>query len=172
MKDLIEEYKKSLKTLRKIKENAPEEDRKILGSMESDLRYCLQWMTSARRPGNRRGVERLAAYQREKPFDPILIQQYFCGLGEDELTSFQNDPFHMIDKHNMISESDREKIDAALSTLTTLEREVYLMSRGHCLSYSEIAGMLGIAKGTVQKMIERSEKKIAKEKDSNLFLVG
>ncbi|WP_052807454.1 sigma factor-like helix-turn-helix DNA-binding protein [Risungbinella massiliensis] len=121
-------------------------------------------------------MERLAAYQREKPFDPILIQQYFYSLGEDEITSFKNVPYQMIDKdkekHNMVSEMDKERIEVALSTLITLEREVYLMSRGHCLSFSEIAGMLGVAKGTVQKMIERAEKKMAKHRSNSLSFIG
>jgi RNA polymerase sigma-70 factor (ECF subfamily) len=172
MQDLINEYKEALKKVRELKEGASEEDRKLLGSMESDLRYSLQWMKTSRRPGNRRGVERLAAYQREKPFDPILIQQYFYSLGKDEkLTCFQNDPHKMIDKekHNMVSKSDKIRIEVALSTLSPLEREVYLMSRGHCLSFSEISRMLGIAKGTVQKMIERAEKKIITEKGSKLL---
>lgn len=64
------------------------------------------------------------------------------------------------------------RVKEALSVLSQLEREVYVMSRGKCLSYAEIAGLLGVAKGTVQKMIERAEKKMAKQKETSLFLVG
>jgi hypothetical protein len=42
MQDLIKEYRKTPKLVRKLKENAPEEDKKILGGMDSDLRYCIQ----------------------------------------------------------------------------------------------------------------------------------
>lgn len=163
MQDLIKQYRKTLKLVRKLKENAPEEDKRILRNIDSDLRYCIQWMRTARRPGNRRGVERLAAYQREKSFDPILIQEYVYGLGKDQLSSRKYDPFNMIDeKHNMVSESDRERIEAALSILSPLEREVYLMSRGKCISYKNIGQMMGIKETTVASKIQRAEKKLAK----------
>lgn len=42
------------------------EDIKILTDMISDIPYSLEWMKKARRPGNRRGIQRLAAYQRER----------------------------------------------------------------------------------------------------------
>lgn len=165
MQDLIKEYRETLKLVRKLKEKAPVEDRRILASMDSDIRYCLQWMRTARRPGSRRGVERLAAYQREKSFDPILIQEYVYGLDKDERSCLRFDPYSLIDddeKHNMISESDRERIETALSILSPLEREVYLMSRGKCISYKNIGKMLGIKETTVANKIERAEKKLAR----------
>lgn len=54
------------------------------------------------------------------------------------------------------------KLDQALSRLTVREREVYVLSRGCSISYQEIATMLQVKKGTVQKMIERSERKLMK----------
>ena len=36
-------------------------------AMIRDCDYILEWMETGRRPGNKRGVERLAAYQREIP---------------------------------------------------------------------------------------------------------
>lgn len=163
MQDLIKEYKNSLKLVKELKERAAVEDRKILSSMESDLRYTLQWMKTARRPGSRRGIERLAAYQREKPFDPILIQQYFYSLNQEERINSQVDPFNMVDdKFNNISESDKKKVQEALSILSPLEREVYLMSRGRCIPYKNIGLMLGIKETTVANKIERAEKKLSK----------
>jgi RNA polymerase sigma factor (sigma-70 family) len=86
-------------------------------------------------------------------------------LDKDERASLKYDPFNMIDddeKHNVISESDRERIEAALSILSPLESEVYLMSRGKCISYKNIGKMLGIKETTVASKIERAEKKLAK----------
>lgn len=169
MKELIQQYKQSLAKVRLMYEQAPEEDKKIISGMISDLQYSLEWMQTARMPGNRRGVERLAAYQREKSFDPLIMQQYFRSMDDD--------PFTMIDRprENVTMEMDRFRIENALSVLTNREREVYLMSRGHCLSFEKIAGCLGITKSSVQTMIKRAEKKIAKQisqSQSPLSFVG
>lgn len=157
MKQLIMEYKESLSKVRvaknRVKIKVTEEQKEqysLLCSMERDLLWSIQWMETGRRPGNRRGVERLAAYQREQLFDPIWIQNYAYGLDQQEPMG------------NRITESDRERIDDALSLLSPLEREVYLMSRGRGISFSEIGMMLGIKKTTVASKIERAEKKLLK----------
>ncbi|MBN2910785.1 hypothetical protein JQC72_14890 [Polycladomyces sp. WAk] len=168
MQDLIKEYKETLRKIRKVKrgypsvnERSPEQDcdYKILCQMESDLLWSLEWMETGRCPGNRRGIERRAAYQRERPIDPIHFQRYAMQ------------PLYKQNKHTL-SDYDMWRVEEALSVLSNLERDVYIMSRGHCLSYAEIAGLLGVAKGTVQKMIERAEKKMARQKETSLFLVG
>lgn len=163
MQDLIEQYKESLAIVKKARENCLDKgEYELLTGMISDLEYAIEWMSTGRRPGNRRGVERLAAYQRERPIDPIHIQRYVMRAAYYD--AFEEKP--------AVTEWDIQRIEDALSTLTKLEREVYLMSRGHCLSYGEIANLIGLAKGTVQKLIERAEKKIAERKETSLFCVG
>lgn len=162
VQDLIRQYNKALYQVNKAKQTASEEELKILGSMASDLQYALEWMRTAKRPGNRRGIERRAAYQREKSFDPLLMQRYF----RSEETMYEWDEGQ---KEAAISEWDRIRIEDALSTLTEREKEVYLMSRGHCLSYEMIASYLEVSKGTVQTMIERAEKKIGRQIRESIF---
>jgi positive control factor len=162
MIDLIQQYSDALKQARKMYKTANEEDKKIISGMISDLVYALEWMKTSRMPGNRRGIERRAAYQREKPFDPLLMQKFFRS----------SDPVYKWDDHekeHVITEWDRQRIEDALSVLTKREREVYLMSRGYSLSYSEIANYLCISSSSVQTMIERAEKKIQKRKNESLF---
>jgi positive control factor len=162
MNDLVQEYKKSLKMARKMYDNAVEEDKKIIAGMISDLEFAIEWMTTGRRPGNRRGIERRAAYQREKSFDPLLMQKFFRS----------SEPVYEWDDHekeSVITSWDRERVEDALSVLTDREREVYLMSRGYCLTYSEIANYLCISSSSVQTMIERAEKKIKKRINESLF---
>ncbi|KQB91896.1 MULTISPECIES: sigma-70 family RNA polymerase sigma factor [Geobacillus] len=162
MQQLIKEYKQSLKVARKMYIKASEEDKKIIRGMISDLEFALEWMETGRRPGNRRGIERRAAYQREKPFDPLLMQKFFRS----------SEPIYEWDDHkreSVITEWDRQRIEDALSVLTKREREVYLMSRGYCLTYSEIANYLCISSSSVQTMIERAEKKIKKRINESLF---
>ena len=162
MHDLAQEYKQSLKTARKMYHNASEEDKKTIAGMISDLEFAIEWLETGRRPGNRRGVERRAAYQREKLFDPLLMQKYFRST----------EPTYEWDDHereSIITSWDRERIEDALSVLTDREREVYLMSRGYCLTYSEIANYLCISSSSVQTMIERAERKIKKRIKESLF---
>jgi positive control factor len=159
---LIYEYKQSLKAAREMYTNASEEDKKIISGMISDIEYAIEWMEKCRMPGNRRGIERRAAYQREKPFDPLMMQKYFRSSEQ----VYEWDDHEQEDK---LSDWDMQRIEDALSVLTEKEKEVYLMSRGHCLSYSQIANYLCISRGAVQKMIERAEKKIAERITESLF---
>lgn len=56
-----------------------------------------------------------------------------------------------------------------MSTLTSLEKEVYIMARVGYMSYQEIAKLLRIAKSSVQTMIGRAERKIKKQVQESLF---
>ncbi|MED5052687.1 sigma-70 family RNA polymerase sigma factor [Anoxybacillus rupiensis] len=162
MNNLIQQYKESLKVAKKMYRSATVEDKKVIAGMISDLEFAIEWMETSRMPGNRRGIERRAAYQREKPFDPLLMQKYFRS----------SEPTYEWDDHNkesVITEWDKQRIEDALSVLTDREREVYLMSRGYCLTYSEIANYLCISSSSVQTMIERAEKKIKKRINESLF---
>ena len=166
MQGLIEQYKAGLKGLNRMMIHASEEDLKHLKSMESDIRYALEWMRTGKRPGNRRGIERRAAYQREKPVDPLLMQRYFRNTDSD-VYSWDD---HL--QEDAIGYWDKIRIEDALSTLTEREKEIYLMSKGHGLSRSQIAKYLVVSKSTIQDAIERAEKKIQKQISSSLFQVG
>lgn len=163
MNELILSYKQALRDVRMMYKQASDEDKKTISGMVSDLEYALEWMQTAKCPGVRRGIERRAAYQREKSFDPLMMQRYFRSMDDD--------PYTMIDRpeESVISESDQYRIEDALSVLTDREKEVYLMSRGHCLSFEKIADMLRITKSSVQTMIERADKKIAQQISQSLF---
>ncbi|PCK15277.1 hypothetical protein CEY02_20870, partial [Bacillus pumilus] len=43
------------------------------------------------------------------------------------------------------------------------EKEIYITVVGHNLSFSKCAALHGVAKGTIQKNIERARKKIAQK---------
>lgn len=155
MDELIKKYRASLKVVRSLQIKADEHDRKLLSGMASDIQYAIEWMQIGHQPGLRRGVERRAAYQREIPIDPIKIQKYYVA--------------NVIGHSGSISEFDRQRIDYAMSRLTKLEKEIYLMARGQVLSHSEIASQIGVSVGTVKKVLDRADKKIANEVKINLF---
>jgi len=162
MKELIEEYRQALKDIRSLQQSASLEDNKLLGGMASDLQYALEWMQTGRRPGNKRGIERRAAYQRERSFDPLLMQKYFrCS---DDVYEWDKTP-----KEDTLSAVDKELIEDAMCTLTEREREIYLMSRGYCIPYSRIAYFLNVSESTIKNTIARAEKKIAERITVSLF---
>ncbi len=106
--------------------------------------------------------QRRVAYQREeKLFGSLLMQKYFRS-------SEQTYEWDDHEKESVITSWDRERVEDALSVLTEREKEVYLMSHGCCLTYSEIANYLCISH-RVQTMIERAEKKIKKRIKESLF---
>ncbi|WP_034757877.1 sigma factor-like helix-turn-helix DNA-binding protein [Rossellomorea vietnamensis] len=162
MERLLLSYKENLSKAKRMAKETSGRDKSLLDGMIRDLQFAIEWMETGRQPGNKRGVERLAAYQRERPFDPLLMQRFFRS--QEETYAWDKS-----ENESVISSAEQEMIDDALSVLTTKEKEVYLMSRGHCLSYSQIANYLCISSSSVQTMIERAEKKISKRRYNSLF---
>ncbi|MCM3800034.1 hypothetical protein M4A92_15675 [Caldibacillus thermoamylovorans] len=54
MQQLLREYKEALKETRKLKENAPEEDTKIINGMISNLEYIIKWLETGWPPKYKR----------------------------------------------------------------------------------------------------------------------
>lgn len=131
------------------------EDIAIIRSWKSNLEFCISWMKTGRRPGSTRGIERRAAYEREKSFDPMIMQRFFRS--EENIYSWDSET-----KEDVVSLFDKERIEEALSVLTDREREIYLMAKGNSLSYGKIAELLCIGKSTVSTNIYRAEKKMRK----------
>ena len=162
MQDLLKQYGSTLYTLEKAKGSLSEEDQAIVSGMISDIRFTIEWLRTGKRPGARRGIERRAAYQRERPADPLVIQRYVRSTADGHnWTDLQQE--------SCVTEWDRTRIEDALSVLTEREKEMYLMSRGNMLSFEQIANILVISKSTVQTTIERAEDKIAKQISQSLF---
>ncbi|GEB35887.1 hypothetical protein [Brevibacillus parabrevis] len=51
-------------------------ERQLIREMRGDVEWVIEWLESGRRPGNKRGIERRAAYQREKLMDLIRMQAF------------------------------------------------------------------------------------------------
>jgi RNA polymerase sigma-70 factor (ECF subfamily) len=157
MQDLIDGYQQTKRMLRALRTlNTDAAERGLLGGMISDCEYAIEWLESGRRPGNKRGVERRAGYQRERPIDPIRIQSYV-------MQSTAGSPAN-------ITDWERWQIDEALRTLTPLERACYEMAAGQGIGHGDIASMLGISRGNVSTLLGRAEEKIKINKISSLFL--
>jgi RNA polymerase sigma-70 factor (ECF subfamily) len=152
-------YRRTVRDLqRRLKElEEGDGDIKTIEEMISDCNYVIEWLHTGRRPGNRRGIERRAAYQREKLMDPVRMQAFVQR-------STAGSPSNL-------SEWQLYQIEDALSVLSPRERECYVLAHGECFSHSAIAAMLNIGKDSVTEYISRAQKKISRELENSLFLV-
>lgn len=123
----------------------------------SDVSFAIRWMHTGRRPGNKRGAERLAAYQRHKLVDPLVMQSFSNQYNSRSAST--------------LTEWQRTQLEDALCRLSPQERACYEMAHGQGFSFSYIAGLLGISKGTVESYVTRAQKKVSEDLESSLFLV-
>jgi positive control factor len=154
MRELIKEYKKTLRLVRKIHKRATRKsDREYLSSMINDLRFVIEWLETGRMPGNYRGIERRAAYEREIPVDPTKYNFDLYG------------PLWPNDGHEM-AEEDAETFDIyaneVLARLSEREREAWEMRYIGLLECREIAEIMGIHPEAVRSYIQRANRKLGK----------
>lgn len=152
MQDLIQQYKESLRKVRKAKETANEADRSILSGMESDLEFAIKWMKTGRMPGNHRGVESPHAYHREIPVDP---QRFPFEKYE---TPFEHHDGYV--RTGRLSEDEAEFFYSSLDALTEKQREVFLMYYQDWMSLEEIAEELEISRQAAHKSLEQARARI------------
>lgn len=148
-----ENYRRSAKMTQQLLARTHDKgERRTIGEMVGECEYAAEWLETGRRPGNRRGIERRAAYQRERPVDPLVMQAYIGNRSAGGAVQASS-----------VSDDDRQRIDNMLAKLTEKEREAYLMVRGDGLSYGEVAAILNIEKGSVQSRVEAAQEKIQKQ---------
>jgi RNA polymerase sigma-70 factor (ECF subfamily) len=186
MKELLRQYKTSLKDTRKMLSKIKKQislleqiytdtelskvdrikakgkleplymDKKVVSSWVQNLSYCIEWMETGRRPGNRRGAERLAAYQKEIPFENYWIQQK-----RDKSTIDYYDSISTTDEEpDALSTEEKEYLtNKILSSLTERQKTMLTLS-ANGYTHSEIAELLSVSKGTVDVTIARAKVKI------------
>ncbi|MCM3144356.1 sigma factor-like helix-turn-helix DNA-binding protein [Brevibacillus sp. MER 51] len=168
MQDLLKSYKETKKGLndayeqrRANAEVGNEEamaERQLIGEMRGEVDWIIEWLETGRRPGNKRGIERRAVYEREKLMDPVRMQAFVSR-------STAGSPCNL-------TEWQRFQLEDALSSLTERERECYVLTHGECFSFDETARMLQITKSSVQTLVARAQAKISDRVSNSLFLVG
>ncbi|NKQ18409.1 sigma factor-like helix-turn-helix DNA-binding protein [Brevibacillus laterosporus] len=168
MQELLKEYKETRKKLKKayadlratetVLDDVAESERHYLSEMISDVEYVIEWLETGRRPESKRGIERRAAYQREKLVDPIRMQAFvFRGTAGSPCN---------------LTEWEKEQLEDALCCLSPREKECYILTHGEGFSFEETARFLCISRSSVQTLVTRAQNKIANRVVSSLFLVG
>lgn len=150
-------YQLSLKGAERAYRNADADDKKVISGMKSDCEFVIEWLNTGRRPGNKRGIERRAAYQKEVLMDPIRMQAFTTNSSAGSPSN--------------LSDWEKFKIEDALSRLSTREKECYILAHGECFSFNEISKMLLIKKGSVEEYVRRAQEKISKDLEESLFLM-
>lgn len=155
MRDLIEEYKETRWECRKMAGRAEgKEDKAQWNAMGNHADFVVRWLETGRQPGNVRGVERRAAYEREVLVDPTTFNfDYYLDPEEAD---------------EVIDEADEETLDLffdeifdeILDQLTEREREVWEMRKVGMMSQDEIAQIVGISRQRVSTLIKSAGRKI------------
>ncbi|ETT78996.1 ECF subfamily RNA polymerase sigma-24 subunit [Paenibacillus sp. FSL R7-277] len=144
---LLPEYQISLKSVEQLYRNADADDKKVIAGMVSDCKYVIEWLSSGRRPGNKRGIERRAGYEREILLEPVRMQNFTAG-------------FNAVPSEGL-TEDQCFQLEYVLGLLSRRERECYMLANGEGFSHVAIAGMLMISAGSVSEYIQRAQKKIS-----------
>lgn len=132
-----------------------DDDITVIGGIISDLTYVIEWLEHGRRPGPSRGIERRSVYQNTVLVDPHVLQNYAKGYETRSATT--------------VTDEQRIAIESALSKLSPREREVFMLVKGQGFSSDYVAEMLGLAKGTVDELLQRAYKKLKGEIQIVLF---
>ncbi len=163
MKDLLIEYRKTrLDVLSKIKKleqsnNNESDDLPLYKSMLADINYVIDWLKEGHQPGNYNAIDKSQCY--------LVDQQVIAkACNESMYKKISNE------EYKNIIEDINNPISYALMKLTPIELECFIMVKCEGLSYSEIANLLGVKRGTIQKHLERAKCKINLEIDKNLFI--
>lgn len=186
--DLLEEYEQ---LLQEMKNNGI-----TSGDIYTEIKQAIKWMQTGYDPAEHRAVTRIDAF----PTDPYHMQTYMAYVNDDDMLMpdflvpikekieehftgvVEANPeewhdfkeFMMRDVNAAAKKANerKEKINSALLGLTADERAVFIAIAAEGMSYSKVAEMLNVKKGTVQSYMERAQKKIADnlERGSQLSL--
>lgn len=156
MKELIQEYKESLSTVRQAirkTQSLPQEVKtnvsqlRILRSMERDLLFSISLMEKEKGDLHQRGMSRRSKNQREVHCDPKRLDE-------------KVNPNVFMKQESPLSSKDQLRIYRAMEVLTPLEREIYILRFGQEFTYKEIATLMDMTPASVQQSLIRAEQKI------------
>jgi RNA polymerase sigma factor (sigma-70 family) len=133
--------------------------RAVINGMISECEYVEDWLSTGRRPGSFKGIERPYVV---KNWDPAWIDAYSSPNGwYTDRTQFSGD----------LTDVQRFRIEEAMRDLSARERQCFMLYHVDGMSEYDIALELHLGRSTVQKFLERAKVKIEEAKMSSLFLM-
>ena len=147
LKELLEEYGESLKSIRQLKNKVKERqcdkskvDTSLISSMERDLEWTIKYMKTGYMPEYSVG-----RYKKIVPVDP------------QEVLSLCSKPL-------LSSKPSKNKLTDSLlelfKVLRDKEKEALMLVVIEGISYGKAAEYLGVKKGTIQSRVTRAKKKL------------
>ncbi|MCD9026033.1 sigma factor-like helix-turn-helix DNA-binding protein [Cohnella silvisoli] len=153
-------YRQAYRTLRALRTLSTDEgERESLTDSITDVNLALNWLSTGRRPGSKRGIERR---YRKVLWDPKWIEAYNsknAGYTIERDTTIKG-----------LSDNDRLRIDEVMRDLSDRERQCFIMHHVDLMTFEEIGMELHIGRSSVQTFIERAREKIEQGKKFNNFL--
>lgn len=144
----VDNYKESIRRLKKIKECAPEENRKTINGMISTCNYAMEWVRDGFPPDHRRGIER----RRSRDVSTVLWDPVW--FERNNVKQVLPEPA------NELTEPQKREIRWILGMLSIRERQCFVLKSTTDWSIEQIGKELGISKGSVQSMLSRANKKL------------
>ncbi|WP_188433538.1 sigma-70 family RNA polymerase sigma factor [Kroppenstedtia guangzhouensis] len=174
LQDLLEQYKETRRYCRKMAEKTETgEDRTQWNGMRNHADFVIRWLETGREPGNMRGIERRAVYQREIPVDPHRFplnpsdgnrRRCHDGIRRQVYTGYEQAEWEDDREDREMAEEDEETIrlflEEVLGILSDREREVWEMYHVGMMEQDEIAEVLGITQQRVSALFNRAERKM------------
>ena len=88
LKDLLKEYKESLRLTKRMREEAPEEDQKIYASMITNLEDAVKWLRDNQEPRSKKS--RLVVFREAGTFERIGSIDFFNPFAQNVYTVVEN----------------------------------------------------------------------------------
>lgn len=132
---------------------------RLISNMITSTTYALNWLMSGKCPDNVTSIENYSYDQRTIEIDPHLLASIYST--EDRLQQEVEEPDHQ----------DLFMVESALSTLSSKEREAFVLFEGYQHTIGTIADMLNVKASTVNTLLRRARHKIKANKEADIFLV-
>ena len=139
MRELIREYRQSLRALRKANP-AP----LYRSSMVATTEWAIRYMETGEIPGTKHKVARWNTEDREVLFDPTVMDRVFSLPAATAPE---------------VSEGVRAMLEHLMMCLSTREREAFVLVKGQGYTHSEAAEFMGLSRGNVYNLLRRAENK-------------
>lgn len=119
-----------------------------LSAIISSSQYSIDWLKAESEPRYVTSVKKLPYTNREVKVSDV-----------DQALIYLN---QLKTEYRQMTEDEKTELDTFLNGMSTREREVFISIKGKSNTYEETSNYLGISKASVQKYLERAEKKVLK----------
>lgn len=158
IKTLPDERPKFFRNYKLIRDSQRDQRRTQAYAMLRDIEYALKWMRDGYDPNRTKGIDKKDGYKNIIKLDPGVLQRYYS----ESVTLIKSNDSNVIDMQQSVLES-------VMAMLSKREKDAYILVRANEYTFAEAAEALNITKASVQKYIERAEKKISDAYANDLF---